>query len=146
MKLLHFFFALTTCILSLLFVAAVATPPSQEEALALWVKNKLTIDQIIKNANQLNKNMNPYEGIACSKIAGNYKYELMVHPDQQKMASAKTPAEESKNLLHRFEVETEDKSLREAVEVDYTYEGRAKKGIVYRIDPQHICVAFWVVK
>jgi hypothetical protein len=130
---------------SAMSLANTATAPAQEQALAQWVKEKQSIDQIVKNAKDFNKKMNPNEGIGCIHKADDGKYVTTVNPDPKKMEHpAMTP--EMQKISDQLQAELKDKPAGEAVRLkNYEFEGKKKEGVAYRIDDRDICMAFWVV-
>jgi len=136
---------LSTVCFSAVALANAAAMPAQEQALAQWVKEKQPIEQVVKNANEFNKNMNPYEGIGCVHEQDNGKYVTTANPDPKKMQHPEmTPA--LQKTLDQILASLKGKAVGESAKLDYELEGKKKEGVAYRIDDRDICMAFWVKK
>ena len=133
-------------LMTLFTLSAFTDDPTQDQALQEWMTNKLTTEQIIKNANTFNQKMDPHEGIACVEITGNYQYLMTAHPNPARMVHPNILPEESRVVIHRFMVETELKPYRVSVPVKYVFGGKTKAAVIYRLDDKNLCTAFWVLE
>lgn len=135
---------LSFCAISFASPVQTNQAPAQEQALAEWVKEKKSIDEIVINSEKFNKNMKPYEGIACARHLKNDEYSLFVHPNAEKVKEKKVSGE-SKKVVEKFFASVKNKPIGEPSAVSYVYEGKSKKAEVYRINNEDVCLAFWVV-
>jgi opacity protein-like surface antigen len=121
-----------------------ADQPEQPKLLATWINDQsLSLNDIVKKADDFDKNMNPDEGITCiSKTANGYN--RLVHPNPEKNKNSATFTDEENKLVAKIFTDVNGKTRTEGVPVAYSVKKMNKEGMAYLVDKDTFCMAYWL--